>query len=65
MALSRLRSEVVGISIGCTRGLFVQDKRLSSQRPIGSGLENIDTFFCGLQLLITITIEIDSLFVEL
>ena len=63
MVVSRLRGRV-GLSV-TVRGLITQHKRLGCQRPISRGLEDIDTFFRGLQLLITIAVEIHAFFVEL
>jgi len=63
MAVSRLGGGV-GLAV-MVWGLIVQDKRLGCQRPIGFGLNNIDTFVCSLQLLIAITVQLHTFFEEL
>ena len=63
MGVSRLRGRDRPSVI--IRGLITQHKRLGCQRPIGCGLEDINAFFRGLQLLITIAVQIHAFFVEL
>ena len=63
MAVSRLGGR--GRLPVTVRGLIVQHKRLGCQRPIGFGLEEVDTFFCALQLLIAIAVQMHAFFVEL
>jgi len=47
------------------RGFITQDKRFCSQRPVGSGLQEVDALLCRLQLLIAIAIQPYPLFVKL
>jgi len=54
----------VGLPI-TTRRIILQHKRLGCQRPIGFRLEDVDAFFCSLQLLIAIAVQIHAFFVEL
>ena len=63
MAVSRLGGRV-GLPV-MVWGLIAQDKGLGCQCPIGSGLEDVNTFFGGLELLIAIAVQVDSFFVEL
>ena len=54
----------VGLSI-TTRRIILQHKRLGCQRSIGFRLEDVDAFFCSLQLLIAIAVQIHAFFIEL
>ena len=63
MGVSRLGGRV-RLSIA-VRGLIPQHKWLGCQRPIGFGLDNINTFIRGLQLLIAIAVQFHTFFEEL
>ena len=43
----------------------MQHKRLGRQCPIGFGLQDVNAFFCALQLLVATAVQIHAFFVEL